>query len=51
MQFTLGMPFLGVLGKFYRNRKGLKYICSKFIHGLQLTHWRVKSEHLLASGL
>ncbi len=23
MQFTLGMPFLGVLGKFYRNRKGL----------------------------
>ncbi len=27
MQFTLGMPFLGVLGKFYRNRKGLK--CDK----------------------
>ncbi len=24
MQFTLGMPFLGVLGKFYRNRKGLR---------------------------
>ncbi len=24
MQFTLGMPFLGVLGQFYRNRKGLK---------------------------
>ncbi len=23
MQFTLGMPFLGVLGKFYRNLKGL----------------------------
>ncbi len=23
MQFTLGMPFLGVLGKFDRNRKGL----------------------------
>ncbi len=23
MQFTLGMPFLGVLGKFYRNIKGL----------------------------
>ncbi len=23
MQFTLGMPFLGILGKFYRNRKGL----------------------------
>ncbi len=23
MQFTLGMPFLGVLGQFYRNRKGL----------------------------
>ncbi len=23
MQFTLGMPFLGVLGKFYRNHKGL----------------------------
>ncbi len=23
MHFTLGMPFLGVLGKFYRNRKGL----------------------------
>ncbi len=27
MQFTLGMPFLGVLGKFYRNRKGLKEMC------------------------
>ncbi len=25
MQFTLGMPFLGVLGKFYRNRKGLMF--------------------------
>ncbi len=25
MQFTLGMPFLGVLGKFYRNRKGLRH--------------------------
>ncbi len=24
MQFTLGMPFLAVLGKFYRNLKGLK---------------------------
>ncbi len=24
MQFTLAMPFLGVLGKFYRNLKGLK---------------------------
>ncbi len=24
MQFTLGMPFLGVLGKFDRNLKGLK---------------------------
>ncbi len=23
MQFTLGMSFLGVLGQFYRNRKGL----------------------------
>ncbi len=23
MQFTLGMPFLAVLGKFYRNLKGL----------------------------
>ncbi len=23
MQFTLGMPFLGVLGKFYRNRKDI----------------------------
>ncbi len=23
MQFSLGMPFLGILGKFYRNRKGL----------------------------
>ncbi len=23
MQFTLGMTFLGVLGKLYRNRKGL----------------------------
>ncbi len=29
MQFTLGMPFLGVLGKFYRNRKGL--ICIIYI--------------------
>ncbi len=28
MQFTLGMPFLGVLGKFYRNRKGLRMIGS-----------------------
>ncbi len=26
MQFTLGMPFLGVLGKFYRNLKGLIFI-------------------------
>ncbi len=26
MQFTLGMPFLGVLGKFYRNRKGITVI-------------------------
>ncbi len=25
MQFTLGMPFLAVLGKFYRNLKGLKW--------------------------
>ncbi len=33
MQFTLGMPFLGVLGKFYRNRKvdilNIKYTLSK----------------------
>ncbi len=33
MQFTLGMPFLGVLGKFYRNRKWLNkktitFVCS-----------------------
>ncbi len=27
-----------------------KYICAKLIHSLQLTHWRVISEHLLASG-
>ncbi len=26
MQFTLGIPLLGVLGKFYRNRKGLKLV-------------------------
>ncbi len=25
MQFTLGMPFLAVLGKFYRNLKGLNH--------------------------
>ncbi len=31
MQFTLGMPFLAVLGKFYRNLKGLKMIFSIFI--------------------
>ncbi len=31
MQFTLGMPFLGVLGKFYRNRKGLKLSNSNFV--------------------
>ncbi len=31
MQFTLGMPFLGVLGKFYRNRKGLIRQCFVFI--------------------
>ncbi len=27
MQFTLGMPFLGVLRKFYRNLKGLRPRC------------------------
>ncbi len=26
MQFTLGMPFLAVLGKFYRNLKGLNSV-------------------------
>ncbi len=31
MQFTLGMPFLGVLGKLYRNRKGLKLSNSNFV--------------------
>ncbi len=33
MQFTLGMPFLGVLGKFYRNLKGLKH-CEVFYYHL-----------------
>ncbi len=41
MQFTLGMPFLGVLGKFHRNRKGLNservsvcqlILCVKYIY-------------------
>ncbi len=27
-----------------------KYVCAKLILSLQLTHWRVKSENLLASG-
>ncbi len=27
-----------------------KYICAKLIHSLQLTHLRVKSDYLLASG-
>ncbi len=27
-----------------------QYICAKLIHSLQLTHWRVISEHILASG-
>ncbi len=31
MQFTLGMPFLGILGKYYRNRKGLKLSNSNFV--------------------
>ncbi len=27
-----------------------QYICAKLTHSLQLTHWWVKSEHLLSSG-
>ncbi len=30
MQFTLGMPFLGVLGKFDRNRQIESHVISKF---------------------
>ncbi len=30
MQSTLGMPFLGVLGQFYRNRKGFK-LCNTIL--------------------
>ncbi len=30
MQFTLGMPFLGVLGKFDRNLKGLIWASFQF---------------------
>ncbi len=33
MQFTLGMPFLAVLGKFYRNRKGFNYCLNSAWHG------------------
>ncbi len=36
MQFTLGMPFLGVLGKFYRNRKGLKWLPSQSLSSQRL---------------
>ncbi len=35
MQFTLGMPFLAVLGKFYRNLKGLR----SWLSGAVLTTW------------
>ncbi len=31
MQFTLGMPFLGILGTFYRNRKWLKKERASFL--------------------
>ncbi len=31
MQFTLGMPFLAVLGKFYRNLKGLNLNFVNFV--------------------
>ncbi len=38
MQFTLGMTFLGVLGKFYRNRKGLRMIGSSSKNVCWLQH-------------
>ncbi len=38
MQFTLGMPFLGVLGTFYRNRKGLINSICMYVHYNIIAH-------------
>ncbi len=46
--FTLGMPFLGVLGKFDRNRKGLnKGVCSRTLQVQCCTRWAIEQVYYI----